>query len=278
MQLTEENYFTPENNFLTSSKVKDYIKSPEYFFEKHILGIVEQKRSDALLEGKMLDTLLTKGQDVFEFLFRVVERRSLKNPPTDHTEVTQTMYNACLQRAAKLRATTAFRDLTTHKTQVILQKELPNLGKRFVGIAGMLDFLHLDVVNNLAIITDLKTSVTVDPTKYYWHSINYGYDIQMAWYGWLIHEVHGIDYHNIQYRHLVIEKDPDGIGKVGTFTFNNDFIDLKREMLQSLVVEIGNRETFKNKDVTWDNATILKPFSNGSGTLLDDEDLDTLPS
>jgi len=280
MKLNKENYYTPANNFLTSSKTRDYLKSPEYFFQKHVLNSIEQKKSDALLEGRMLDTLLTEGEDVFEYNFRPVERRSLKNPPTGYTEVTQTMYDACLQRAEKVKKTQAYKDLSLYKKQVILEKEFQNFGKRFAGIAGMLDFLHVDEQKKYAVIIDLKTSTTVDPMKYYWHAIGYGYELQMAWYGWLVHEVYGIDYNAIEYGHLVIEKDTDGINRVGTFFFDKDLIMAKRNMLEDLAYEIAHQENFKDKDVTWEGAAYLGSFSKPGAVMMNptDEDLESLPS
>lgn len=280
MQLNKDNYYE-RHPFLTSSKIRDYLRSSEYFQKKHILGGVDQKKSDALLEGKMLDTLLTEGEDAFEYSFRPVERRSLKNPPTGYTEVTQNMYDTCRQRAEKIRRTKDFEDLSSgkFKTQVILQKEMPNFGKNFIGIAGMLDFLQVDVEKGFAIIVDLKTSSTADPRKYYWHALDYGYDLQMAWYGWLVHEVYGINYDSIEYAHLVLEKDVDGINKVATFVFDRNFIAAKREMLHGLAERISSQGDFVDPPVTWEDASIVggEPPSSRQ-EFSSEESLEILPS
>lgn len=255
-KITHKTYFTKRNKYLSNSKVGDFNKSKAYFKRKHILGKVEKKESPALLLGSMVDTYLTEGPAKFRQLFVPVARRSLKNPPTGYTEVTQAVYDQGLAIATKVASTKAFKDLKKYKKQVILQHDIKDFSQ-FPGIAGMLDFLLVDMKNKKAHIRDLKTSKTADMRKYFWHAIGFGYHRQMAMYGWLVSETFGIPRENITYGHLVVEKDPDAIYKVVTFMFDTAFITTCMDKLKEKVYQIDAETRWLDDEVTWENAYII---------------------
>jgi len=61
MELTTLNYHSPENNYLTTSKVKDYLLDEKYFADKHIDHSIVDEKTDALIVGSMVDTALSEG-------------------------------------------------------------------------------------------------------------------------------------------------------------------------------------------------------------------------
>lgn len=256
MKLTHDNYFTHENTYLTSSKIRDFLKSREYFYKKHKEHSIEKETTDAMVEGSMVDDFLTRGEEYFHQNYKVVSRRNKKNPPTGYTEVTQAMWENAINRAQKVARCGAYQEIAKHEKQVLLQYEIKSF-KQFPGLAGILDFLHINKKRKEAIITDLKTSQTIDPIKYSYKAIDFGYDIQLANYGWLVHELFDIPYQNIKYQHIVVEKDVDKIHKVGTFIFDNDLIDVVRKELKHIVKTIDDCDDWTDGDVLWEEAFII---------------------
>lgn len=254
MQLTPTNYHSKENKYLTSSKLRDFLTSKEYFKKMHITHKLEKETTDAMIEGSMVDDLLTRGKKHFYSHYTPVERRNKKNPPQDYVEVTQTMWDNALNRAKKLTECSAYKQIEHYEKQVILQLEKPSKNKLFEGAAAMLDFLYVDKRGEVADIVDLKTARTIEPLKYNYDALSHGYDIQLAWYGWLVHELHGIPYNKITYKHLVVEKDVYNINKVGTFIFDRYHIDVLREELMQIMEEIFACKDWKDKDATWEDA------------------------
>lgn len=243
MVLTKNNYFTPENQYLTNSKLKDYLKSKEYFYEKHVKHSVEKKETPALVLGSMVDDIVTCGWKTFEKNYKVVTRRNLKNPPKAYTEVTQAVWDEAVEIGTKVRKSQAFKDLKGFRRQVLL-KYNEKIGL-FKGLAGLLDFLKIE--GNIATIVDLKTSNTCHPKKYLYHSFDYGYFWQLAFYAKLV-LLNYEEVNIVRCYHVVVEKDADKIYPMNVFEFSQ--VNIAQEMLKidNVLEEINTMKARDYKD------------------------------
>lgn len=249
MKLTLQNYFTAENKYLSNSKIGDYLKSPNYFYRKHILHEIEPKTSAALVLGSGVDYLLAQNDNKPEY--RVVERRNLKNPPTDYIEINQSQYDEIFDIANAVAETEVFKEIDkTFLKQELLTTDMP-IGQ-FVGLCGLPDYIK--VTDDEIIIIDLKTSRTTDTRKYYYHCQEYGYYRQQALYQWLALEKYGNK--KISSYHLVVEKTKD-IYDVKLFLLDQREIDMATDNMWRAVNDIKNRTDYSRPNLTWNDAIKL---------------------
>ena len=67
MVLNSSNYYTGTNNYLSHSKIKDFMKSKPYFKKKHILkDLPRGVSSPSMIIGSAVDVILTEGWDKFD--------------------------------------------------------------------------------------------------------------------------------------------------------------------------------------------------------------------
>ena len=64
-RITKANYFKAANGVLSTSKIKDYLLDPNYFYRKHVLGEFPPKITDALIMGSAIDLWLTDSYEKF---------------------------------------------------------------------------------------------------------------------------------------------------------------------------------------------------------------------
>ena len=252
IKITKDNYHSADNKFLSSSKMRDYDKSPEYFYNKHILRTIPSLQTEAIIRGSLVDVLLTGSKSEMEKRFRVVERRNLKNPPIGYLEINQSQYDEAEKIASKIKKTPAWKELKGHERQAILFCDKP-VG-RFPGFGGMLDFLYVN--RDIAIITDLKTSSVIEPKKYYYHALDLNYDMQLAVYEDLVRYNFPEVKEDIC-RHLVVETDKDEIYKVQTFQFHDSLIEMGRVKYKEILKKIAKEKTYKDEPASFSKAVVL---------------------
>lgn len=251
LKLTEANYYTRENMFITNSKIGDYLKDKAWFYKKHVLGIIEQGKSEALVIGSAVDCILTEGWDAFKGRYKPVARRNLKEPPVGYTELSETQYDQIVAMCERVMQQRAFKELAGFQTQKILQYDMP-LGM-FYGIAGKPDWFIVD--GKRAIIRDLKTSATIDPNKYYYHSLRYGYFRQQAMYQILLEKNYGIK--QFVSEHLTVEKDPDGVFNCQTFRLDQEIIEKEKQFIMDVLWELSNEKEFLSNNVSFETPCLL---------------------
>jgi len=264
MKLTLENYFTAENKYLSNSKIGDYLKSPNYFFRKHILHEIEPKTSAALVLGSGVDYLLAQNDKKPDY--RVVERRNLKNPPTDYIELNQSQYDEIFEIANAVANNDVFKEIDkTFEKQVLLVTE--NKIGQFEGLCGLPDYIK--VTDDEIIIIDLKTSRTTDPRKYYYHCKEYGYFRQQAFYQHLALSNYGLK--RIKSYHLVVEKTKD-IYDVKLFLLDQKEINREAEEMFRTIKEISNRTDYSRPNLTWKDAIKLTNPNLSFEDIVEDEE------
>jgi len=264
--LTSDTYYTHLNEYLTTSKIKTYLKSPALFRQRHISPKMPDTApwSDALILGALVDQIATEGHTEG---YLETARRNLKNPPKTHIEVTPTLWKQAHDIADKLIDSQSFQDTIHFDKQVILSHRFSlkqRANKNLIGVAGMLDLLYIDTTKEFleATIVDIKTTIVPpnDPKKYLYKCYDYYYMLQMAMYGYLVHKVYNVPLHRISYYHIAITKDEETGYPVTPYRFNTpDICVIINSTLLPLVEEIINPDnTFKMPDLPLDQALTLE--------------------
>lgn len=251
MKLNKKNYFTPKNRYLSNSKLGDWLKSKEYFYGRHVTNTIVKPETEALILGKACDIWLTKSRKAFEKEYLRVKRRSSKI--TGFVQLSERQYDQVVKICESVEKTSAFKEFKKGKKQVILQMD-KKIGM-FEGLCGIPDVLHFDKKMTSCTIDDLKTAKTVDSKKYHFHCLEYGYYRQQAVYQILIEATYGIS--KFTSRHLVVEKDSDGIYKVKTFILSQARIEEEKKKVWQILEDIAKEKTFKDKDVSFADAEVI---------------------
>ena len=251
LTLKKSNYFSPNNGWLTNSKINDWLKDKQFFYQKHILGTISPKRTDDMLIGLAVDEWLTKSEKSFDKKYSLVKRRNKDN----ENELNETQFDKISKICMKVEKQSAYKAIKKAKKQKILTMPL-NLGKHFKGIAGIPDFL---IVNGQqASIIDLKTAQrAASPQMYHWHCEEYGYYRQMAMYGLLVMYNYP-EVEQVSYQHLVVEKDTDGIYSVYTYILADDRVRQEmNNLIDNTLPAIAREKDFKSNIASWEDARVI---------------------
>ena len=253
-KLTKRNYFSLSNQYISNSKISDYIKSPHYFYRKHVIGDIEKPMTDALILGSATDYWLMNGEEKFKKQYYLTSRRS-KSADDYEFQLNKTMYDQVEDMCRKVLSQTALKELRGYTKQKVLQFDLPS-AKQFPGIAGIPDYFKVN--GDHATIVDLKTAANAEnPVKYHYHCLDYGYYRQVGLYKLLVSENFGVPIDNIDFYHIVIEKDPDKIYNCYTYHLSHDrAMHELREALQ-IFEEMDNNKKFLPRDVSFKDALTI---------------------
>lgn len=258
--LTEENYFTIENRYLSNSKISDWLKDDKvYFKKKHITGEIVWQVTDPMIIGSAVDTRLTISKKAFEEQYLMVTRRSKTNKTPWRYQLNDTMAKNIDGMCKKLEATTILKDLQANfESQKIIAVPM-RLGPHFNGLCGIPDWYRIEENKNdnqiVIKIVDLKTTESADPYKYHWKCINYGYYRQQAIYQMMLEKVNEKLINNrevfFESHHLVTEKDSDSIFNPYLFRLDQNRIEKEKEDLLITINEISKERDFAPVDLTW---------------------------
>jgi len=252
MKLTHKNYFTPKNHYLTNSKIQLFLKDKHRFKDYYINNNVVNLITDPIIIGSAVDLLASKGMRSFKRTYKLVDRRSAKDPKYV-TQLNQSMYDTVIGLWESLSSQDAYNDLEDYDRQVLLSEDI-DIGNSFVGIAGILDFLKIE--DDRAYIVDLKTSSSTKPETYAFKCLDYGYDMQMAMYSRLVRTNYP-QVKTIVCRHLTIDKDSDGIYKVYTFRFSDETMEYAEFKMTDAIEQISIEKEFAPSNASWDEETLI---------------------
>jgi len=259
MNITHKTYHTLENRYLTGSRMKDFLKCKRYFYELHISGERIKKGKEAFVIGSAVDTWLTRGKDAFKSEYLAVSRRNIKNPPTDYTELTMAQYDDISVMCKVVEKQPAYLELKDHTAQEIIKCDMP-IGDHFCGLSFIPDWYKID--GDTCIITDLKTAQDASEMKYHWHCVSYGYYEQMAVATLIFREINK-DIKNFVYRHLIIEKDPDGVPVPYTYFLDNERVEIAEKIITGeVMLAIAIEKDFKPKSVEWKGSPTIGKVDN----------------
>lgn len=261
MKLTLKTYYTARNNYLTSSKIKDYLKDPYYFYQKHITHeIVETLDTPSVRIGSAADCYLTRGASVFNKTYS--EKVTKKENPdlyeyqklVPDNILTASEMERALAIIDNVKRTTLYKDIKKNfKKQVILQHDEP-LGC-FAGTAGALDFLKVD--GNKAIIIDLKTTSDVSLPKFKYASLDLGYFLQQAMYQRLVRK--NFPEVKVVESYILAVENNGPVYKTAFYRLDQNEIQFEQAKLSALIELIKHLKPsdYKPQDLTWDSAEEL---------------------
>lgn len=247
-KLTRANYYSLTNKYISNSKLGDFLKDKNYFYQKHIAGTIPHETTDPMIIGSAVDTWLTGGEKKFREDYILVSRRSDKDGDYEH-QLNPTMYAKIEKMCRKVESQDAYKKLRGYKRQVILTKD-EVLGQ-FTGICGMIDFLKIK--DGVANIVDLKTSETIDQKKYHYHALSYNYYRQMAMYDFLV-RANFPEVKVVNHLHLVVEKDSNEIYTCQTFILSNNRIASEIEYIATVLEQISKETKWLPNNTSWDKA------------------------
>lgn len=247
-KLTQKTYFQ-DTKYISNSKITDWLKDKKFFYDKHVARTIEQEYTIPLITGHAVDMWITQGEMAFRKAYRVVTTR--KKAEGDYRwQLNETMYNEIVAIVASLKRQDAFKELKGCCTQEILQMDM-KLGK-FKGIKGIPDWYKVD--GDRCTIIDLKTSNTADTVKYFYHCLDYAYFRQFAMYTILLENKYP-QIKSFEYRHLVVEKDPDNIYNVYPFRLANERVEMeKNNILEFILPAIAKEKDFAPRNCTWSDS------------------------
>jgi len=251
-KLNKNTYFSAKNKYLSNSKVKDFAKDKAYFFKKHILGdFVKPKKADPLIIGSAADLWLTSSEKDFREKYTIVSKRDSTALNYEY-QLNPTMYQKVEDLCKIVKAQSAYKALKGHKTQKILQYDMP-IGDHFIGLCGVPDWIKIKGTH--AVITDLKTSNNVDPSKYFWTCVKFDYFQQLANYRKLTY-LNFPEVETIDCQHLVVDSTNE-LHPVYTVKFTQTEIDKAEDILNQYIDLISIEKEFLPRNVSWDDAIMI---------------------
>lgn len=197
-----------------------------------------------------------------EFLrrFICVSRRNLKNPPAGVVELNQSQFDEVTNMCETIERQPAYQALADHDAQKIISAELP-LGEHFIGLSAIPDWIKID--GDSVILTDLKTAQNGNDYKHHWNCFKYGYYRQFAVETIILNTLSEkpLDF---TYRHLLIEKDPDGVNIPYAYIIDESRVNAEIDnLIDNILPAISSEKEFNPKSVSWENAITIGAQEEG---------------
>lgn len=267
-KITDKNYHSPLNTAISTSKVKDFLKSKELYYRKHIEFSAPSLDSPSMKTGRIIDKILE--QMTLHQFKRSYTTSVKKKDDKELFEKQKTMdqdkilspanYEAIINIADKaLRSPFLdfYRDRKnkTEKQKVCIQK----VDSKFhdVDICGMLD--RFTISGNIAYIDDYKTSAASgikDPQRWYYVCLSYNYFMQMAVYKWLIEQEYP-EIENVVCRHVVFGTSKFDMFPIKLFVIPNSLLVEPLKLFFETVVAIKEEKDWIDKLPSWEDAEEL---------------------
>jgi len=251
MKLTETNYYSLKNQYISNSKIKAYEDNPYLFYMRYVTGEVPHETTPPLILGQAVDTWLTESKESFINKYIKVDRRSRKSDIPWDNQLTPIVYDTISNICTSIENSTIYKDMMKRKfiSQQIFQIDKP-VGQ-FPGLCGKPDWYKIE--GDTCTIVDLKTSATIDPTKFYYHCLTFNYFKQQSMYRDLI--LH----HNPKIKHfkhflLVTEKSSKYSNNLALFEIPEEYIKQASIELNNSIKKI-KLDKFNKPNLTWDNTT-----------------------
>ena len=277
VKLTHKNYYSPSNTALSNSKVGDYLRSPSYFFKRHILHSLDFEKTASVKVGQIVDAILSKGSIPFQVQVRKMDNAELfesqKSMDPDNL-CTQDQMEEGIARAGAVMSEPIYSEYGKKtEFQKILQWKLPVKGKkRPIDICGMIDALTIDgttaYIDDFKSVSEMKVS---SPQRWLDNCLKMGYHRQMGAYGFMLKKMKP-KLTSIICRHIVVTKHADSLYKVYPFILGKELLQFGLKQFLSTIEKIVNDTTFKDPPVTWDTASVIELNEWTKEYVTDDED------
>lgn len=264
IELTEANYYTRENEYISNSKVSDFLASKEYYKAKHIDHTVIEEKTDAMELGSMVDHIFSRGSiGALTEKYRVKQGRSDVHDPEDPIiPVTLTQWNKAIEMGRTILDSEWYLFYKTPGLKVNFQQILTDkvkTKKPFIGICGKTDIFVIDEANKTIYIDDVKTAALGamrTSTTWYWHCLEFGYFRQL--YGYRLMAQHMFPGFKVITRHAVISSGKRGKYLTKLFVIPEDLLWTAGTEFLNTVTAIANEKTWKDEPVGWSSAETLK--------------------
>jgi len=307
VELTRDNYHTTENKSISSTKVKDFLKSKELYYKRHIEGSIKSDDTTSITLGRIVDKVLEQG--TLHFFHRTYQLKVLKKVDKDlfnkqkkieRRILPPAMYHAAIAICEKVLRSPFYkwygdRKLKSMK-QLILQQPYRFESKSVkndirdtqdkkigittiakienVSICGMLDRLTFD--KDTAYIDDYKTSAMSQmksSNSWVYLCYSYGYFIQMAVYRWLVQQQFPEMEHYVC-RHIVLGTSAADLYPIKLFVIPDEYIDEAEKIFFETVEAITLEQEWIDPLPTWDNVETLPTEAEMKGEAVIEGSLD----
>ena len=262
MKLTAENYFTDANKYLSNSKISAFLRDKHYFKQLCIDGSIDFKQTPSIKFGKGIDIVLTDSVKAFnkEYQIKVLKKNNpalfeeQKSLPKERT-VTPEFVDNVLGAVKAVKGQDAYKEIIDRGfvSQEIFYETRDDMGI-WEGLCGIPDwYLYDDTTygNPGVIIIDLKTTQSVDPKKFLYSCMDYGYFRQQAMYQRLIKNKFP-KAKWFESRILAVENS--GLYKVELFKINQQIIEANKKELDIIIKSIVDEKEFAPQNLSWDDA------------------------
>lgn len=261
-QLTDQTYYAANNGYLTSSKLKDYLKDPWFFYRRHILGDLPFEKTPSMKIGSAVDCWLTESRAAFISKY---EQKVLKSEDKlvyetqkgmdEEYLLTENEMTKVIAICEACERTSLWQEIKADKAwvfQAILKLDKKGgMGKFFHGVSGKPDLYKIDASGTRATIIDIKTANDINPRRFAYICQDFGYFFQQAYYQSLLQAINP-KIKQIDSYLLALETD-SYLNRVTFFKLNQATIDLEKVEIARLIDEISKIKKFKPTDTSWDD-------------------------
>lgn len=264
--LNIKDYFTPNNGYLTRSRLQDFRLSPEYFYRKHILNEIKGEDKDCFRIGSATDDLLCQIANKSNYVITDREFRSnvdkawrADQQAQGKIVVKQAEYEEIMALAIAVESTDAYQSLNSYPRQVLLQCEWPFENNLFHGLAALPDFAKITPTH--ADICDLKTTAgfaTWNEKKWLYKCQDFGYFLQFALQTIILRKQGVTDF---TYRHLIVDKT-ENINNVYAVMIDPELVEAVIPELLDTIDQISNTKIFTKANPSWAHAIYLENNNN----------------
>jgi hypothetical protein len=218
---------------ISQSKLKDWLKCPNYYRAKHVDKIIEQEPTDAMIYGRVVDTLVTQP-DEFDKEFSVVPRlpKGERYDGKGRRLINETTYKKALKAHEKIMA----QPVMEMFQQEWMQNQVPLYTEKH---KALLDYFGIDEKGH-GWIVDLKTMQDTDRFEESMHI--WGWWYQLFFYNWVAKQV----YPKIRtWRMYVIGIDKTKDQKFGVWKLDRGRLSgyMKMFMTQTKLINTGVKLT-----------------------------------
>lgn len=269
--LTKENYFSLNNKALTNSKIKTYLQCPNYFYRLYISGEVEKEFKKAFNIGDAVDNILTQRDEMTNYAVCEAKRTTKEGKKeaanlefAGKTVISRTDYNLIVNIADAVIKTSAYAEILKNFVFQEILETPADLGEHFKVLAGRPDAYRINS-DGVCDLLDLKTTINIDPDKFYYSAISYGYFKQLWIYAFLL-KVKYPEIKSFRYWHLAVEKKEPY--RVELFSIPNKYVDDCEQDILETIQKIATDKEFKKKDASFKSPT---PLIRPGSIILDDE-------
>lgn len=265
--LTKENYFSPENTAISSSKVRDFLRSKELYYKRHISHELQPEETPSLLLGRLVDACIERGS--FDWFKETYSVAVLKRDNAELFEyqkanpefvISADTYARVIGMCDKIFRSPFFEfynPIVNPGIKVYQQIPLWTAIDAY-NICGMIDMLTIknEDGKRVAYIDDLKTTnaSSLRSAKHWaWHALDYGYHRQMACYRLLVQSAYP-EVDEIVCRHFVIGTSKADNYPIQLYKFTDAMLDRGEKEFITVAHQISIEQEFIDKLPSWDDA------------------------